>query len=97
MSAKGVGNVLAFTLMHRDSGNYQGKRYSRGVRAKVHTVPFVSMMSAIQCHPKLKPMCERMVVAGKPKKVVLVACMSKQLTILNAMVRYSTCRDEKMA
>ena len=120
LSAKGVGNVLAYTLMselpelgtlnrkeiaalvgvapmNRDSGNYQGKRYIRGGRHRVRTVLFVSMMSAIQCHPKLKPMYERMVAAGKPKKVAIVACMRKQLTILNTMVKNGTYWDEKMA
>ena len=119
LSAKGVGNVLAYTLMselpelgslnrkeiaalvgvapmNRDSGSYQGKRYIRGGRHRVRTVLFVSMMSAIQCHPKLKPMYERMVAAGKPKKVALVACMRKQLTILNTMVKNNTYWDEKM-
>ncbi len=120
LSAKGVGNVLAYTLMselpelgslnrkeiaalvgiapmNRDSGSYQGKRYIRGGRHRVRTVLFVSMMSAIQCHPKLKPMYERMVAAGKPKKVALVACMRKQLTILNTMVKNGTYWNEKMA
>jgi transposase len=120
LSAKGVGNVLAYTLMselpelgtlnrkeiaalvgvapmNRDSGSYQGKRYIRGGRHRVRTVLFVSMMSAIQCHPKLKPAYERMVANGKPKKVALVACMRKQLTILNAMVKNNTYWDEKMA
>jgi transposase len=55
------------------------------------------MMSAIQCHPKLKPMYERMVAVGKPKKVAIVACMRKQLTILNTMVKNGTYWDEKMA
>jgi transposase len=55
------------------------------------------MMSAIQCHPKLKPMYERMVAAGKPKKVAKVACMRKQQTILNKMVKNGTYCDEKMA
>lgn len=119
LSAKGVGNVLAYTLMselpelgtlnrkqiaalvgiapmNRDSGSYQGKRYIRGGRHRVRTVLFVSMMSAIQCHPKLKPMYERMVAAGKPKKVALVACMRKQLTILNVMVKNNTYWDEKI-
>lgn len=119
LSAKGVGNVLAYTLMselpelgslnrkeiaalvgiapmNRDSGSYQGKRYIRGGRHRVRTVLFVSMMSAIQCHPKLKPMYQRMVAAGKPKKVALVACMRKQLTILNTMVKNNTYWDEKM-
>lgn len=120
LSAKGVGKVLAHTLMselpelgrlnrkqiaslvgvapmNRDSGSYEGKRYIRGGRHKVRTVLFVSMMSAIQCHPKLKPMYQRLVAAGKPKKVALVACMRKQLTILNTMVKNGTHWDEKMA
>ena len=120
LSAKGVGNVLAYTLMselpelgklnrkeiatlvgvapmNRDSGGFQGKRYIRGGRHRVRTVLFVSMMSAIQCHPKLKPMYQRMVAAGKPKKVALVACMRKQLTILNTMVKNNTYWDENMA
>ena len=120
MSAKGVGKVLAYTLlselpelgrlnrkeiaalvgvapMNRDSGSYEGKRYIRGGRHKVRTVLFVSMMSAIQCHPKLKPMYERMVAHGKPTKVALVACMRKQLIILNTMMKNGTHWDENMA
>lgn len=120
MSAKGVGKVLAYTLMselpelgtlnrrevaalvgvapmNRDSGRHAGKRYIRGGRQKVRTVLFVSMMSAIQCHPKLKPMYERMVAAGKPKKVAIVACMRKQLIILNTMVKNGTPWDPNMA
>lgn len=118
-SAKGVGKVLAYTLiselpelgslnrkqiaslvgvapMNRDSGAHEGKRYIRGGRHKVRTVLFVSMMSAIQCHPKLKPMYERMVAAGKPKKVAIVACIRKQLIILNTMVKNGTYWDETM-
>jgi transposase len=120
MSAKGVGRVLAYTLlselpelgklnnkeiaalvgvapMNRDSGSYQGKRFIRGGRAKVRTVLFVSMLSAIQCHPKLKPMYERMVAAGKPKKLAIVACMRKQLIILNTMMKNGTAWDPNMA
>jgi transposase len=119
LSAKGVGKVLAYTLMselpelgklnrkeiaalvgiapiNRDSGAYQGKRYIRGGRHKVRTVLFVSIMSAIQCHPKIKPMYQRMVANGKPKKVAMIACMRKQLTILNVMVKNNTYWDEKM-
>ena len=119
LSAKGVGKVVAYTLMselpelgklnrkeiaalvgvapmNRDSGSFEGKRYIRGGRHKVRTVLFVSMMSAIQCHPKLKPLYQRMTTAGKPKKVALVACMRKQLTILNTMVKNNTYWDEKM-
>ncbi len=118
-SAKGVGKVIAYTLiselpelghlnrkqiatlvgiapMNRDSGCHEGKRYIRGGRHKVRTVLFVSMLSAIQCHPKLKPMYERLVAAGKPKKVAIIACMRKQLIILNTMVKNGTMWDENM-
>jgi transposase len=119
-SAKGVGKVLAYTLlselpelgkltrkevaalvgvapMNRDSGGYKGKRFIRGGRHKVRTVLFVSMLSAIQCHPKLKPMYQRLVEKGKPKKVAIVACMRKQLTILNQMVKTNSHWDENHA
>lgn len=119
LSAKGVGKVLAYTLlselpelgklnrkeiaslvgiapMNKDSGSYQGKRFIKGGRSKVRTVLFVAMMSTIQSHPKLKPMYQRLVSTGKPKKVALVACMRKQLTILNSMVKNGTYWDEAM-
>ena len=119
-SAKGVGKVLAYTLlsdlpelgslnrkeiaalvgiapMNRDSGKYKGKRKIRGGRHKVRTVLFVSMLSAIQCHPTIKPMYQRLVAAGKPKKVAIVACMRKQLIILNTMVKNGTYWNETMA
>ena len=82
--------------MNKDSGSYQGKRFIKGGRSKVRTVLFVAIMSTIQCHSKLKPMYQRMVAAGKPKKVALVACMRKQLTILNAIIKNGTYWDEGM-
>jgi len=100
MSAKGVGKVVAYTLMselpelgklnrkeiaalagvapmNRDSGSYRGKRRIYGGRRKVRTVMYVSMLSAIQYDPKIKSVYERLVAAGKPKKVAIVACMRK--------------------
>ena len=119
MSAKGVGKVLAYTLMselpelgqlnrkeiaalvgvapiNRDSGNYQGTRCIRGGRRKVRTLMFMSIMSAIQYDPKIKSMYQRLVTAGKPKKVAMVACMRKQLTILNTMMKNGTHWNENM-
>ena len=60
-------------------------------------VLYISMWSAIQYDPKIKAMYERLVGAGKPKKVALVACMRKQLTILNTMMKNGTHWDEKLA
>jgi len=120
MSVKGVGKVVAYTLMselpelgqlnrkeiaalagvapmNRDSGSYRGKRRVSGGRGKVRTALYVSMLSAIQYNPKIKSMYERLVAAGKPKKVAIVACMRKQLVILNTMMKNGTYWDEKLA
>ena len=97
LNRKQIASLVGIAPMNRDSGGYEGKRYIRGGRHKVRTVLFVSMLSAIQCHPKLKPMYQRMVAAGKPKKVAIVACMRKQLIILNTMVQNGTHWDENMA
>lgn len=97
LNRKQIAALVGIAPMNRDSGRYKGKRFIRGGRHKVRTVLFVSMMSAIQCHPKIKPMYERLVAAGKPKKVAMVACKRKQLTILNAMVKNGTYWDENMA
>lgn len=96
LNRKQIASLVGVAPMNRDSGSHEGKRYIRGGRHKVRTVLFMSMMSAIQYHPKLKPMYQRMVAAGKPKKVAMVACMRKQLIILNTMVKNGTHWDEKM-
>jgi len=44
-------------------------------------------MSVILCHPKLKPMHQRIIADGKPKKIALLACMKKPLTRLNTVVK----------
>jgi transposase len=44
-------------------------------------------MSAIQCNPVFKTTYERLLAAGKPKKVAIVACMRKMVVILNSMLR----------
>ncbi|MFT7387416.1 MAG: transposase [Candidatus Endobugula sp.] len=97
LNRKQIASLVGVAPMNKDSGSYQGKRYIKGGRSKVRTVLFVAMMSTIQCHPTIKPMYKRLVAARKPKKVALVACMRKQLTILNAMVKSGTHWDESMA
>ncbi|MEM1145563.1 MAG: IS110 family transposase [Pseudomonadota bacterium] len=96
LNNKEIAALVGVAPMNRDSGTRQGKRFIRGGRGWVRTVLFVSMLSAIQCHPKLKPMYQRMVAAGKPKKLAIVACMRKQLIILNTMVRNGTMWDPNM-
>jgi len=97
LNRKQVAALVGIAPMNRDSGTKKGKRYIRGGRHKVRTVLFVSMMSAIQHHPTLKPMYQRLVAAGKPKKVALIACARKQITILNAMMKNRTYWEEPLS
>ena len=47
----------------------------------------MSAVAAARCNPVIKAFAARLRAAGKAGKVVIVACMRKLLTILNAMVR----------
>ncbi|MDF5554933.1 transposase, partial [Vibrio parahaemolyticus] len=71
----------------RESGRFKGKRLIQGGRSQVRTVMYMAMMSAIQCNPVFKATYERLLTAGKPKKVAIVACMRKMVVILNSMLR----------
>ena len=97
LNRKEIAALVGVAPMNRDSGNYQGKRVIRGGRHKIRTVLFMSMLSTIQNNEKFKRIYQGMVAKGKPKKVAIVACMRKMITILNIMVKNSTTWDENLA
>lgn len=65
----------------------RGKRTIFGGRSSVRHVLYMATLSATRFNPVIKIFYDRLVVAGKPKKVAIVACMRKLLGILNAMVK----------
>ena len=70
-----------------DSGHRQGKRHIWGGRAEVRPVVYMPAIVAMRHKPVMRAFYERLVAAGKPQKVAIVARMRKLLTILNAIVR----------
>jgi len=70
-----------------DSGKHRGKRFVWGGRADVRAVLYMATVSAIRCNKDINAFAQRLRQAGKPAKVVIVACMRKLLTIMNAMVK----------
>ena len=74
-----------------DSGKLRGKRMVWGGRASVRTALYQAVLSARRWNPQIRAFYERLITAGKPTKVALIACARKLLTILNAMVRDNTC------
>ena len=71
----------------RQSGQWRGRSFIGGGRTAVRTVLFMGAMVAKQHNPTLKAFFDRLVTAGKPKMVALVAVARKLLTILNAILR----------
>jgi transposase len=72
---------------NRDSGQLRGKRRIRGGRAHSRTALFLSAMSAVRFNPDIKRFYQRLLAAGKHKKVALTACIRKIVIALNAMLR----------
>lgn len=70
-----------------DSGRFRGQRHIWGGRSAVRTALYMASLSATRCNPILRALYERLLKAGKPRKVARVACMRKLLLLLNAMLR----------
>lgn len=71
----------------RTSGKWRGKSFIGGGRPRVRAILFMAALVASRHNAILKPFRDRLVAAGKPKLVAIVATMRKLLTILNAMIR----------
>jgi len=93
---KEAASLVGVAPFNRESGTFEGKRMIRGGRPKIRTAMYMAMMSAIQCNPKFKGMFQRLVEAGKPKKVAIIACIRKLVIVLNSMVRDGVMWDPKM-
>lgn len=73
---------------NQDSGNKSGKRFCQQGRAEVRKCLYMAALSASRFNPQIKIFYERLIEAGKPAKVALVACMRKLLCCANAMIRH---------
>lgn len=71
----------------RQSGQWRGKSFIGGGRTVVRTALFPGAMAAVRYNPTLKAFHQRLIAAGKPKMVALIAVARKLLTILNAIIR----------
>jgi transposase len=79
--------LVGVAPFNRDSGTFKGKREVWGGRAPVKAALYMGALVAVRHNPILKEFYEKLLSAGKPKKVALVACMRKLLSILNAVMR----------
>lgn len=96
LSRRKISALIGLAPFNRDSGQMRGKRAIFGGRAEVRSGLYMAALVAIRNNDVIKRFYERLVTAGKPKKVAIVACMRKLLTILNAMVRTGKSWDDSL-
>lgn len=87
LSSKQIAALVGVCPFNRDSGRWRGKRSIFGGRAAVRSILYMAIVSAIRWNPLIKSFYERLLAAGKPKKLAMTACMRKLLVILNAIMR----------
>ena len=87
MDRKKIAALVGVAPMNFDSGKKRGYRKTKGGRADVRSVLYMSTLVATRYNPLIRAQYQQLLKRGKLKKVALTACMRKFLTILNAMMR----------
>ncbi len=90
LPGKQIAALVGVAPLARDSGTLRGKRLVWGGRAPVRAALYMAALVATRRNPVIRAFYQRLLTAGKPKKVALTACMRKLLTILNAMLHANT-------
>ena len=85
---KQIAALVGVAPFPRQSGRWRGKSHVSGGRGSVRAVLYMAALTATRCNAVIRAFYERLLLAGKPKKVALTACMRKLLTILNAIVKH---------
>jgi transposase len=90
LSRREIAKLAGVAPISRDSGTMRGRRFVQGGRATVRAVLYMATLTATKRNPVIRVFYQRLVAAGKAKKLALVACMRKLLTMLNTIVRTRT-------
>jgi transposase len=90
LSRRQIAALAGVAPLANDSGKHRGKRSIWGGRAEVRAVLYRATISAMRCNEMIKAFANRLKQAGKPAKIVIVACMRKLLTIMNAVLKNNT-------
>ena len=80
-----IAALVGVAPFNRDSGTLRGKRTVWGGRARVRAALYMGALVASRFNPLIRDFYQRLLAAGKPKKLALTACMRKLLVILNSM------------
>ena len=87
LGRKQIAALVGVAPFSRDSGRRRGRRTTWGGRARVRAVLYMGALVAARRNPVIRHFYQRLLAAGKPKKLALTACMRKLLTMLNSMAK----------
>ena len=93
LNRRQIAALVGVAPMNRDSGMLRGRRTIFGGRAQVRTALYMAAFNARHFNPLIRAFSERLRAAGKPFKVIVIACMRKLLTILNVMLKENRAWD----
>ena len=82
-----IASLAGLAPYTRQSGRWRGRSMIAGGRSAVRSASFMAALVASRHNPPLKDFYLRLICAGKPKMVALIAVARKLLTILNAILR----------
>ena len=88
LNRQGIAALVGVAPLNKDSGIKRGKRRVFGGRETVRNVLYMAALSAARFNPTIKSFYDRLIKAGKEKKVAIVACMRKLLIMLNSIIRH---------
>ena len=90
LNRKEIAALVGVAPLNRDSGTLRGRRRVWGGRAPVRATLYMAALAATRHNPAVRAFYLRLLAAGKPKKLALVACMRRLLTAMNAITRDQT-------
>jgi transposase len=93
LNRREIASLAGVAPFNQDSGTMRGKRRIWGGRTAVRAALYMAALVGTRYNPVIRAFYIRLLEKGKPKKVALVACMRKLLTILNAIIRYRKAWD----
>jgi transposase len=98
LDRKQIAALVGVAPFNRDSGKYKGKRKIKGGRAPVRSALYMCVMCCIRHNPVIKAHYKHLVEGEhKLRKVAIIACVRKLLSILNAMVKSATVWTPRLA
>ena len=92
-----IAALVGVAPINQDSGRFKGHRITQGGRASVRSALYMCTLVAIRHNSLIRDFYQRLVLAGKPKMVALIASMRKLLTILNSMIKHNRSWDPSYA